>query len=215
VKSTYKKGVLAKGEGFKGDTSPEVNVESELIDSVEVKENEVVLSQEYEQAISFLKENLVFKKALKAYFSKSKLKDLRKLKKYFFRGQFQFVIAPLEMNLGINSFIEDSENGKIIVPKIDFILKNNTELQTQFNKSIIEENNALFNNSTKFSSRMAIYFSKVQQNLLRIDVVNFEEEVVKNKFENRYSASEKSQRFEVLLYFDNDGVLKGAEYEKP
>ena len=34
-------------------------------------------------------------------------------------------------------------------------------------------------------------------------------------FKNSYASSEKGQRFEVLLYFDDEGVLKGAEYGKP
>ena len=85
----------------------------------------------------------------------------------------------------------------------------------QFTKSSIEENNMLFNHSTNSSSKMAVYFSKTQQNLMRIDVIRFREEVIKSDFKNRYALSEKGQRFEVLLYFDNEGVLKGAEYEKP
>lgn len=215
VKSTYKKGVLVRGKGFGTETISASTVNSEAKNTLEPKENERPLNKEYEQAISFLKDNLVFKKALKTHFSKSKLKGLRKLKKYFVRGQFQFVIAPLEMNLGINSFIKESANGKIIVARIDSILKNNTELQMQFTKSSIEENKMLFNHSTNSSSKMAVYFSKTQQNLLRIDVVRFTEEVIKSDFKSRYALSEKGQRFEVLLYFDNEGVLKGAEYEKP
>jgi len=214
VKSTYKKGVLVRGEGFGDETISVSTVNSEAKDTLDPKENKELLNKEYEQAISFLKDNLVFKKALKAHFSKSKLKNVRQLKKYFIRGQFQFVIAPLEMNLGINTFIQESENGGIVVAKIDSILKNNTELQTIFSKSKVVENNMLFKHSTKISSTMAVYFSKIQQNLLRIDVVRFKEEVLTSDFKNRYASSEKGQRFEVLLYFDNEGVLKGAEYGK-
>lgn len=215
VKSTYKKGVLFRGKGFGDETISVSTVNSESKDTLDPKENKELLNKECEQAISFLKDNLVFKKALKVHFSKSKLKKVRELKKYFFRGQFQFVIAPLEMNLGINTFIQESENGKIVVAKIDSILKNNTELQTIFSKSKIAENNMLFKHSTKISSTMAVYFSKIRQNLLRIDVVRFKKEVIKSDFKNSYASSEKGQRFEVLLYFDDEGVLKGAEYGKP
>jgi len=215
VKSTYKKGVLAKGEGFGEKFVPGNLINTEPKYSMNPTKNDGVVGEEYKQVISFLKENLVFKKALKAHFSKNKLKDVRKLKKYFFRGQFQFVIAPLEMNLDINSFIEDSENGRIAVAKIDSLLKNNNELPKLFSESIVEENIMLFNNSTMKSSKMGVYFSKIQQNLLRIDVVHFKEELVIDSFKSGYSSSEKGQRFEVLLYFDNEGVLRGAEYEKP
>jgi len=215
VKSTYKKGVLVRGEGFGDENISVSTVNSEAKDILDPKEDKELLNKEYEQAISFLKDNLVFKKALKAHFSKSKLKNVRQLKKYFFRGHFQFVIAPLEMNLGINTFIQESENGGIVVAKIDSILKNDTQLQTIFSKSKVAENNMLFKHSTKTSSTMAVYFSGIQQNLLRIDVLRFKEEVIKSDFKNRYASSEKEQRFEVLLYFDDEGVLKGAEYEEP
>lgn len=214
VRSIYKKGVLVKGEGF-GESTLQLNpIEPRLKDTVALSKNKVVLSKEYEQAVSFLKENVVFKKALKAHFSKNNLKEVRSLKKYFVRGKFQFVIAPLEKNLEINSFIDESRNGKIVVAVIDSILKNDTQIQADFSESKVEKNTMLYKNSTKISSTMAVYFSKVHQNLLRIDVVHFNEEVPNNDFEKSYSLSEKEQRFEVLLYFDNAGVLKGAEYQK-
>jgi len=215
VKSTYKKGILVRGEGFGNDNVLILSDSSQIIKKEPQEENKDLIGKEYKQAISFLSENLVFKKALKEHFSNGNLKEVRKLKKHFFRGQFQFVIAPLTMGLALDSFVEESKNGKIEVAIIDSILKINTEVQILFSNSKVEENRMLFNNSTKISSTMVVYFSNIHENLLRIDVVRFDATVAKDDFEKEYSASNRTQRFQVLLYFNDEGKLSGAEYEKP
>lgn len=214
VKSTYKRGVLVRGKGYGNEkiAIPPKKVKSKK--GKQQKEKDKTVSSEYEQAISFLKENVVFKKALKEHFAQNKLNEIRKLKKYFVRGKFQFVIAPLTMNLRLSSFATESENGKIVVPIIDSILKNNADVKTLFKNSKVEANEMLYNNSTKSSSTMAVYFSKVHQNLLRIDVVRYKEEVLESDFETRYYSSNSEQQFQLLLYINGEGMLKGAEYEK-
>jgi len=216
VKSTYKKGVLMRGEGL-GEThiivdptNPEMN---NISDSSKTKK---AISNEYEQAITFLKENLVLKKTLKEYFSNNSLKEVRKLKKYYFRGQFQFVIAPLELNLGVDNFIDESIKEKLVVAKIDSVLKiEPSKLKQTFSSAPIKENNSLYNNSTKLDSEMAVYFSQVQNNLLRIDIIQLKVAKKKEELKQEYSLLDRSQVFEILLYFNKDGLLRGAEYEKP
>ena len=215
-KSTYKKGVLVRGKGF-GDhdvivdpANPEMN---NISDSSKTKK---AISNEYEQAITFLKENLVLKKKLKEYFSNNSLKEVRKLKKYYFRGQFQFVIAPLELNLRVDNFIDESIKEKLVVAKIDSVLKiEPSKLKQTFSSAPIKENNSLYNNSTKLDSEMAVYFSQVQNNLLRIDVIQLKEAKKKEQFKQEYSLLDRSRVFELLLYFNKDDLLRGAEYEKP
>ncbi|MGB0882252.1 MAG: toxin-antitoxin system YwqK family antitoxin [Vicingaceae bacterium] len=216
-KSTYKNGVLTRGKGFGGESlkvSP-VNNQQELKGNDTIKSFEPI-SKEYEQAITFLKENLVLKKSLKEYFSKNSLKEVRKLKQYYFRGKFQFVIAPLEMNLSIDGFVIDSKNSKIKVAKIDSVLKiNPTKLQQTFSNSLVNKNEALYNNSTKVDSKMMVYFSQLHDNLLRINVAQLKENKEKSELENSFSTLSENQIFEILLYYNDKGILSGAEYEKP
>ena len=59
-----------------------------------VSEKENQISKEYKQAISFLEENVVFRKAYKEHFSGGDLKIIRQLKKHFVKGEFQFTLMP-------------------------------------------------------------------------------------------------------------------------
>ncbi len=217
-KSTYKNGVLTRGKGFGSErlkATPVINKQES--EGVDTSRTAPPISKEYLQAITFLKENLVLKKTLKEYFSKSSLKETRKLKKYYFRGQFQFVVAPLEMNLPIDEFIAESKVGKIKVSKIDSVIKiNPNKLGQTFGNSSIKENERLFNSSTKADSKMVVYFSSVHNNnLLRINVAQLKEPRVKEELQNIYPSLTNEQVFEILLYYNDKGILSGAEYEKP
>lgn len=216
-KSTYKKGVLIRGKGVGSESLREFPVNN----NQEPRGNDSVntidpINKQYEQAITFLKENLVLKKALKEYFSKSSLKEIRKLKHFYLRGQFQFVIAPLEMNLPIDGFVEESRNNKIKVAKIDSVLKlsPNDLLQT-FSNSVVKENDGLFHSSTKSDSKMAVSFSKIHENLLRINIVQLKESRAKSELAEAMSSITEEEVFEILLYYNDKGILSGAEYEKP
>ena len=215
-KSTYKKGVLLRGKGF-GDTDVIVDpTNPEMKNNTDSSKTKKAISYEYEQAITFLKENLVLKKTLKEYFSKNSLKEVRKLKKYYVRGQFQFVIAPVELNLGIDNFIEESAKGKLVVAKIDSVLKVDADkLKQTFSNAEIKEHNSLYNNSTDTDSEMIVYFSKVHRNLLRIDIVQLKESKEKGMLQEAYGLQKKEEVFEILLYFNKDSLLRGAEYENP
>lgn len=225
--SHYRKGILVGGEGFGNEypvifskTDPTANVnynknnEENGVGSTEDVEKGI--SKEYQQVIQFLTKNAIFRKALKEHFSKGKLSVIRKLKKHFNNGRFQYVISPAMIPLGISSFVEESQEGKIVVEKIDSVLKHNpVNIKLLFFKEGLKENEELYKNSTNLISSMAVYFSEIHQNLIRIDIVKFDSTIGKNNFESRYKSSDESQKFRVLLYFNNDGILKGAEYEKP
>ncbi|PCI94039.1 MAG: hypothetical protein COB15_15080 [Flavobacteriales bacterium] len=201
--SHYKKGVLTSGEGV-GDEVPTYlskpkqpkSVDTNTI--VEVDTNKI--SKEYEQTIAFLTNNVLFRKALKKHFGTS-MKNSLAIKKLFDKERFQFAISPEITALSISTFIKESEEGKIVVANIDSLLKNEkVNIQQEFSGKKIEENQTLKNNSTDLESPMKIAFSEVKFNLLRLDVI--------------WTFKEEGRKFQVLLYFDEKGKLKGAEYEK-
>jgi len=215
--SHYKKGILISGEGYGNDRLP-----SEIIkDSAYTKQNNIngngvaQKTKEYDQAISFLTENIVFKKKLKAYFGGSSLKEIRAIKKYYKQDKFQFSISPSIINLDYGSFYKESIEGKIQVPIIDSLLKMHTVSITPHITKVVKEDNNLRESSTKKTSAMLVYFGEVKDNLLRIDVVKNDEEPVGTNFLKNYNSANKNQKFSILLYFNNEGILKAAEYQKP
>ena len=75
-KSTYKKGVLVRGKGYGNEkiSTPPKKIKSK--NRNQKKEVNKTIIGEYEQAILFLKENLVFKKTLKEHFAEGDLKEV-------------------------------------------------------------------------------------------------------------------------------------------
>ena len=228
--SHYKNGILTGGEGYDGDEKiegvlprrnifakifpkkrkktdtiieskiPEVTPEVAVKSTPEVIEElpEVVteeITKEYKQAISFLKTNALFKRKIKE-FSKGSIK------KYFKSNVFQFEILPQMKSLSMASFIKEADDDKIAVAVIDLLLNNESEnLKNHFNGNNVIENSDLQGYSTDKASLVKVTFSDIKYNLLRIDV--------------DWKRKEEKLQFKVLLYFDNNGVLKGAEYQKP
>ncbi len=199
--SRYKNGKLIKGEGFGNEEV--VVIKDSVKDSSNVIAEKVSspIDKEYQQAISFLTDNIVFKKALKEHFGSS-FKEMNAIKKQFKKGKLQFMVDSLIMALDITSFIKEAEEGKIVVSKIDSILKNESEnLRELFSGEKIKTNQELHINSTDLNSPITVIFSEVKLNLLRLNVV--------------WNKNGEKRKFRVLLYYSNEGVLKGAEYEKP
>ena len=212
--SHYKNGILTGGEGYDGDEKvdgvpvrrnifarifskkaerPENVEEKDTIRGEPIQEYQgVIISKEYQQAISFLSTNALFRRNAKSHFGGS-------IKKYFKKDKFQFVINPTIKNLSIDYFLKESEAGNIVVANIDSTLKNNVEIlqQTFANKEVFKED-ALSSNSTDPASPIKVILSEVKYNLLRVDII----------------WSNENKKYQLLLYYDNDGILKGAEYEK-
>lgn len=208
VKSRYKNGVLVKGKGF-GDVKIELasdtvyqKEDTTIVESaLPVKTEVAVIEKHYEQALDFLANNAKFRKTIKAFYKK----DIQKYKKNYKQDVFQFKIADKTPEMEINSFLKQSEEGKIEVAVIDYILKNETEkLKENFNVSDIEIDKEIVYKSTNKEAETTVYFSEIKNNLLRIDVVWTPAKEIK---------SEKN-RFKIMLYFDDNGELKGAEYQK-
>ena len=184
-KSYYKNGKLKKGEGVGNDTTiPTTTKDTTIVQNKPVEEIETHPDEkEYQQAITFLKENFVLKKAIKEHFCNS-IKEFRQFKKHYRNGVFQFAISPSLIPLGISTFIKESEEERIIVPKIDSILKTEPKnLKRLFNSDgkeieIIEDNH-FDDYSTDKLSPIVVYFSPIQQNLLRIDVMKYDNSVEK------------------------------------
>lgn len=198
--SHYKNGVLTRGEGF-GNEEAIILHETDSVKIVTQKGgtindyNEEEISKEHQQAISFLTNNLVFRRTIKKHFGGG-------IKKYFKNEKFQFMMSSEIISSSMETFLKESQEGKIIVEKIDSLLKNEkNSLKKIFTDEKIKENQALPNYSTKTDSQVEIVFSETNINLLRINVV--------------WNKKGKKQKFQILLYFNDEGVLKGAEYEKP
>ena len=209
VKSRYKNGVLVKGKGF-GDVKIEVvpdtvyqKNDTTIVEStLPVKTESTVVKKHYEQAIDFLAHNAMFRKTIKDYYKK----DIQKYKKNYKQDVFQFKIADKTPEMEINSFLKQSEAGKVQVAVIDYILKNEAEkLKINFNASDIIIDKNVIEKSTNSEGESTIYFSNIHHNLMRIDVVWNPTKEIKTEVTT----------FKVLLYFDDNGVLKGAEYQKP
>lgn len=216
IKSHYKNGILMHGKGF-GD---ENRIPFTPVDSNNTNQNTIVsndnaqLIKEFEQAISFLTVNIAYRKALKEHFGKGDLKEIRAIKKHFVKDKFQFSVAPTFFNLENTSFLQESKEGKIVVSTIDSILKLDTTYFDDVEKLETIKKVDLSQYSTNTASSMTVYFGKTAKNIWRIDVVRFNEPVTENDFENKYKSATATQKFQILLYFEN-GKLKGAEYEKP
>ncbi len=207
--SHYKYGELKSGEGY-GEEIPfylntakkevEVDIDTSIV-VANFKDTTSVI-KEYEQTISFLSNNVMFRKALKKHFGSSMKKSVSVKKTFDKNDRFKFVISPEVTALSLSKFMQESESGEIVVESIDEVLKKNSAgLNQYFSGEKIKESLNLFNNSTDKESPMEIVFSEVKHNLLRLDV--------------NWTFKEEKNKFRVLLYFDNKGVLKGAEYEKP
>lgn len=204
-KSTYKKGVLTRGEGI-GNENIEITPDTvyqkgdtTIVESQQTKYGNSSEKTYYDYALDFLKNNAFFRKKIKAYFKK----DIQKYKKNYKNDVLQFKVAENTPEIDINSFLEQSEAGKIEVAVIDYILKNNTDsLKTSFSaKNILIDKEVVF--KAQKESEITVYFSRVHYNLMRIDIVWTPAKEIKTN----------ETTFKVLLYFDDKGVLKGAEYE--
>lgn len=209
VKSRYKNGLLVKGDGFgdlKMEITPDTVFQKEdttIVEATQSKYGHVEIGQfdkHYEQTIDFLAHNALFRKTIKEFYKK----DIQKYKKNYKKDVFQFKIAEITPSMEINSFLKQSEEGKIEVAVIDYILKNDAEkLKENFNVSDIKIDEKVVYKSQK-EAESTVYFSEIKNNLLRLDVVWKPTKDIKTE----------NTTFKILLYFDDKGVLKGAEYQK-
>lgn len=207
TKSRFKNGVLVKGKGF-GNTKMEIipdtvyqKEDTTIVESSQPKA-EKIENKLYNQTIDFLASNAVFRKTIKVHFKK----DIQKFKKNYNKDVFQFKIANTTPKMEIHSFIQQSADGKIDVAVIDYILKNEKEnLKSKFNVIDVSVDDNLVAMATDKEAEVTAYFSELHYNLLRIDVVWNPTKEIKTP----------NTTFKILLYFDDNGVLKGAEYNEP
>jgi hypothetical protein len=213
--SYYKHGVFMHGEGHISDKISTGSIKDSTKNSnTLVNESNANITSEYEQAITYLTENIVFKKALKAHFGGT-LKKIRAIKKHYKNDKFQFAISPTILSLDYSSFYKETLGGKIHVEIIDSLLKTHTIEFSPHTNTVVREDNNLYLQSTKKASPMTVYFGEIKSNLMRIDVLKYNEPVSENTFVEKYNAANENQKFSILLYFNNKGELKGAEYQKP
>lgn len=215
-KSYYKKGVLQTGEGTKGDRLIPKILKKEPVNNKKEKVKIVnpAINNEYQQAISFLTENVIFRKKIKAYYGNS-FKEIQQIKKLFKNDKFQFNVSPIILALDISYFIKETKSNRILVDKINFILKKKEKiLEKEFNGQQIKKDTLINTYSTNKSSPMIIYFSQLSNNLMRIDVLKKNKPLKDNNFEERLKTINANQLFSLLLYFDNNTILKGVEYQK-
>lgn len=206
VKSHYKNGVLVKGKGFGNDNFVNTN------DSVYQKNDTTIVEStqpnsikkeniHFNQAIEFLEHNAVFRKTIKTHFKK----DIQKYKKNYKQDVFQFKVAKTTPSMEINSFLAKSKAGEVKVAVIDYILKNEADnLKQKFNTTNVSIDKEVVHKASNKEAQTTVYFSELHYNLMRIDVVWNPEKEIKTA----------ETTFKILLYFDDDGTLKGAEYLK-
>ena len=220
VRSWYKYGKLIKGKGFETDEVIKIEPDSSVIAQVdtstkEIKQiNEVSLeiSEEYEQVVNYLKNNAVLRKTLKSYYGYN-TGQLLKYKKNYKHNVFQFTIADNIMPIGIDEFATKSVGGKIVVAKIDSILKSNPEqLLSKFKNAAIEENTNLNKYSSGKNKFITVYFSSIINQLMRVEVVWNKDEKEFSSFKEQLDVASKEERFSILLYFNAKKELAGAEY---
>ncbi len=212
--SHYRNGILKHGEGFVNDKLPLGIVKDSTTTKNDTVQQNNQHHAEVEQTISFLTENIVFKKALKAHFGGT-LKQIRTVKKYFKKDKFQFVVSPTVLSLPYASFYQQSAAGKIEVAIIDSILKTQTKTFDKSPIGLIRTDNSLFLQSANKTSPMVVYFGELKENLMRIDIVKYNEPIDENSFLEKYVTADENQKFSILLYFNNKGELKAAAYQKP
>ena len=213
--SHYQNGILKAGEGHESDNLPIRSIKDSTTVKPDTSQQHInQQSAEVEQIISFLTENIVFKKALKTHFGGS-LKQTLGVKKYFKNDKFLFAVSPTVLSLSYAPFYRQSTAGKMEVAIIDSILKTQTNNFDKQPITLVRTNNDLFLQSTQKTSPMVVYFGELNANLMRIDIVKYNEPIEENSFLEKYTTANENQKFSILLYFDKNTVLKGAEYQKP
>jgi antitoxin component YwqK of YwqJK toxin-antitoxin module len=207
--SHYRMGVLKAGEGYVNDyvTSPKDSISKNIpnkkdsLFSVPKEFEKELINEEQKQVVFFLRTNILLRKALKKHFSTSIKRSLAFKKMYAKNGDFQFVINPSMENLKLDFFLKDQEDGRIVVPYIDEILRDEKQqLILLFNGEKGIEDSLLFEASTKKESSVRVTFSEINYQLMRLNV--------------NWIFEEENTAFRMLLYFNDKGVLKGVEYEK-
>jgi len=226
-KSFYRRGRLVRGEEVddqntnppKNNIKPDkeintVKVAAETDQSKNKQETKkIALGKEYEQAILFVAKNVVLRKELKTYYGTT-FKEKQRLKKNFKNGLFLFALSPEILNLDLNGFIRKQKEGEIVVSKIDSVLKNKKLVIDKPFGRLEETNQSLYDRSTDKEAPFVVYFSRITDGVVRVDVVKYETLVAKDKMTTTYQTQEKGKKFEILLLFDKEGVLRGAEYQK-
>jgi len=212
-KSFYRKGKLMNAKKSKQSennlliTSKDVNIVKDTAQNSNIEN----IDKEYLQATNFLKSNFILKKHVKAYFSHS-IKEQQQIKKLFKNGVFHFVLSPNISPLSLSTFIQKSKENKIAVSKIDSVLKTESLIKDYDNFSPLNKD-ALYFYSTDTLSPITIYFSKIKNGLLRLDIVKNQIKEKINLSEKQNTLPNKETTYKVLLYYDKNNFLKGAEYQ--
>lgn len=223
IKSYYSYGKLIKGQGFETDEVLPNVITSDTTDTglvavknpPKTKNDEVSfeISEEYQQVVNYLKTNAVLRKTLKSYYGFN-TGQLIKYKKNYKNNNFQFSISENQNGLDITSFVEDSKNNKIVVAKIDSVIKAIPDLNQQFTSAESKENKNLANYSTKKEAAVTVYFSEIIHRIMRVEVIWNKDEKTFGSDTEQLQQISKDQRFSILLYFNQKGDLAGAEYQK-
>ncbi len=224
VKSWYKFGKLIKGKGFEMDDAiaeeqldtisqpVKVNTDTSATQQVVESNTKDEIVPEYEQVVYYLKNNFILKKTLKAHFGK-KTKDLWKFKKNYKSEVFQYKLSNTIMPLNIEHFMKKSNEGKIVVAKVDSVLKNTTDIAQKFASKKVANNNTLSTYSTKKDAAITVYFSEVIDNLIRVEIIWNKEEQEFSSDEELFNEVAGDKKFSILLYFNDKGELTAAEYQ--
>lgn len=213
----YQNGVFKYGEQsfFKEFTSKKKVIK----DTVITEEGITILPLSYEnqKVVDHLKENYLFRKRFK-YFYSTKKKERIALDKHFDykKDYFKFRLSPIQIPLDLTTFTDESKNGKISNEVIDTVLKSaaakaieQKALTSNYHSHIT--NNKLFEHSTDKEAEVIIYLSKIEGNIIQAEI--FKCVLPKSDLDYQKLYNENScLKMRILYYFDKDGVMS-LEYQ--
>ena len=169
----------------------------------------------YLSAITYLARNYYLRNRIKNQFA-AKKKDRAAYDKYFdYKNDiFLFDVAPVIISNGLPPFLEEKEplKNKIIAP----ILAANPEKYKQaFSQTPAIKNEAIHLYSTQPNSKMVAYFSKVEDNLMRVDIVEIAdaENLLKKDYNLIYN-NVAQKKYAILLHFNSLKEVDAAEYQQ-
>jgi hypothetical protein len=210
----YKKGKFIRGENL---FSEELNTFSP---EQPTKNNVTPIDSNYQVVIHHLTKNYVFRKKFKYYFGKNK-KERAALDKHFNyrKDYFKFRLAPIQIPLELTLFTDYLKQNNIENTAIDSILKSEA-IQTTEAKRLTSNyyswasDSALYEKSTDKTSEIIIYLSKVENNLVKVEIFKCVLPPEEINYQLFYKEN-KCKKFNILFYLNKEKKIVGIEYEKP
>jgi len=201
------------GEYIKGETG--ATKKSNTTSPLAHKKELFPIDSNYYSVIHHISKNYLFRKKFKYFYGASK-KERTALDKHFNYGQdyFKFRIAPLEVPLHLSPFSEYVNQKKIIDIKVDSILAYLEKQPSSLEKDAFTANMGLYHQSTDTLAEIIIYFSKIRNNLIKVELFKC---VLpdKNLDYATFYKENNCKKWSILYYLDQKNNILGIEYDQP